>query len=111
VRVVHAWRANRQLRVLASCGRTADKGREASATRASACERPLADRRVGKHCRVPKRGRCCAPSHSTLLDDVPSCGARQAARGSPPCGAGSMRRMAKRTRQYSDTTISERPPS
>ena len=55
----------------------------------------------GGECRrVPKRGRCRASSLSSPSRGDPMYDARQAARGSPPCGAVPLRRMAKRTRPF-----------
>ena len=55
----------------------------------------------GGECRrVPKRGRCRASSRSSPSRGDPMYDARQAARGSPPCGAVPLRRMAKRTRPF-----------
>ncbi len=77
--------------------------------RANSCVRPLAAVHRGEYCRVPKCGRRRAPAYSALVFGVQIHGARQAARGSPSCGAVPVRRMTRRTRQFSAMNSSERP--
>lgn len=109
VQVVRARHANRQSQVSPCVRRAPGDGRVPCAARANACVRPLTDIHRGKCCRVPKCGRRRAPTHSSLIFDVPMYGARQAARGSPSCGAVPVRRMTRRTRQFSAMNSSERP--
>jgi len=100
VQVVRARHANRHSLMPPCFRRAPGDGRVPRAARPNACARPLADFHRGKCCRVPKCGRRRAPAHSALVFGVQIHGARQAARGSPPCGAVSMRRMAKRTHNF-----------
>lgn len=109
VRFMQACHANRQSQVSSCSGLAARSGRVRCTARANSCVRPLAAVHRGEYCRVPKCGRRRAPAYSALVFGVQIHGARQAARGSPSCGAVPVRRMTRRTRQFSAMNSSERP--